>query len=233
MVEVESVYLNGLKVYPFKSTQDILDFINEQNRILVSVNAERIIDHDQVFTQLLEDHVGYADGEGAVLALRRKGIKSPKIAGCELWLDIIEQYQHQKSFYIIGAKPAVLKATIDKLKTEFPDMNLLGYRDGYFNAEEEAALVEKISVLKPDVVFVATGSPHQELLTKKMYNLHPAVYLGLGGSFDVYSGALKRAPVIFRKLKLEWLYRVLQQPSRLPRQLVHFKYLYHLIRNSF
>src|SRR5690606_1309319 len=109
---------------------------------------------------------------------------------------------------------------------DFPGIRVLAYRNGYLNSDEErGVLIGDIVEKKPDVVFVAMGSPKQELLMEEMRRAHPAVYQGLGGSFDVYTGQVRRAPVWWVEHNLEWLYRLLQEPSRAKRQI-------HLIRFS-
>ena len=117
-----------------------------------------------------------------------------------------------------------LKAKLSKLKEEFPRINILKYRDGYIKSDEEKQmLIDDIADKKPDVVFVAMGSPKQELLMEEMSKKHPAIYQGLGGSFDVYTGTVERAPEWWVKHNLEWAYRLIKQPSRINRQI-------HLVR---
>ena len=147
-----------------------------------------------------------------------------KIPGCELWLDIIKQNYKSKTFYLIGGKQKVLDQTVLNLKTEYPGIKILNYRNGYIKTEDdELALIKDIITLKPDVVFVAMGSPKQEVLMEKLHQKHKATYQGLGGSFDVYTGAVKRAPNWWVKNNLEWAFRLFKEPSRIKRQI-------HLIR---
>ena len=100
----------------------------------------------------------------------------------------------------------------------------MGYRNGYIRSEEERqALIADVVVRKPDVVFVAMGSPKQELLMEELLEWHPAIYQGLGGSFDVYTGHVRRAPAWWVRHNLEWAYRLVKEPVRIKRQI-------HLIR---
>ena len=113
---------------------------------------------------------------------------------------------------------------MNRLMKDYPGVVIAGYRDGYIKSEEEKeVLLNDIAEKKPDVVFVAMGSPKQELLMEEMQQVHPAVYQGLGGSFDVYTGNVERAPQWWVKHNLEWAYRLLRQPSRIGRQI-------HLVR---
>ena len=151
-----------------------------------------------------------------------------KIPGCELWLKIIRSlYREGKTFYLVGGKQQVIEATVEKLKKEFEGIRIVNYRNGYLKTpEERKALIEDIAEKKPDVVFVAMGSPKQELLMEEMLERHPAIYQGLGGSFDVYTGAVKRAPKWWVDHNLEFAYRLIRQPSRIKRQVHLLKFYY-------
>lgn len=220
------VELNGVKVHPFKSFGELLEYVSGRKGILVAINAEKILHATNQTRDIINRNIGYCDGIGAVMALNKKGFKNVvKIPGCELWLKIIDSlYKEDKSFYLIGSKPQVIEATISELKKEFIGIKIVNYRDGYIKTEQEKfALLDDIVDKKPDVVFVAMGSPKQELLMEEMYQRHQAIYQGLGGSFDVYTGNVERAPEWWVNHNLEWAYRLLKQPSRIGRQI-------HLVR---
>ena len=220
------VELNGVKVHPFTSFDELLDYVNGRKGILVAINAEKILHATDQTRNIINRNIGYCDGIGAVMALKKRGYDNVvKIPGCELWLKIIDAlYKEGKSFYLVGSKPAVIEATVEKLKGEFVGINIANYRDGYIKSDEEKqTLIDDIEAKKPDVVFVAMGSPKQELLMEEMYQRHPAIYQGLGGSFDVYTGNVERAPAWWVNHNLEWAYRLIKQPSRIKRQI-------HLVR---
>lgn len=227
-MKANHVKLNGVKTYAFSSKKDLIDYVSDKKKILIAVNAEKILCAGHL-RELINSNVGYTDGFGAVLAMKLHLIKGAiKIPGCELWLDIIRTLYRERSFYLVGSKPDVINKTIEKLLLEFPGINILNYRDGYLKSKEEKQeLILDIKTKRPDVVFVATGSPNQELLMEEMYSHHQALYMGLGGSFDVYIGAAKRAPKFYIKYRLEWMYRLLKDPLRIKRQihLVRFGYL--------
>ena len=160
------------------------------------------------------------------MALKEKGPKEViKIPGCELWLRIINMtYQQGKSYYLVGGKQEVIERTVKKLKEDYPGIRIANFRNGYIKTEEERKnLLEDIVTKRPDVVFVAMGSPKQELLMEEMAERHKAVYQGLGGSFDVYTGNVKRAPQWWVRHNLEWAYRLVKEPVRIKRQI-------HLVR---
>lgn len=226
MCEDKRVSLNGVKVNPFKSFDELLNYVTGRKGILVAINAEKILHATDQTRSIINRNIGYCDGIGAVMALNKRGYKDvAKIPGCELWLKIISAlYKDGKSFYLVGGKPEVIEATVTKLKKEFAGINITNYRDGYIKSDaEKQALIEDIAIRKPDVVFVAMGSPKQELLMEEISQKHQAIYQGLGGSFDVYTGTVERAPEWWVKHNLEWAYRLIKQPSRIKRQI-------HLVR---
>lgn len=222
------IQLNGIKVHPFPSDSSLLEYVEEHKGILVAINAEKILHANEQIQDIVNRNIGYCDGIGAVMAVRQHGaVDAVKIAGCELWLKIITTlYQKEKTFYLVGSKQPVIEKTISRLKEDFPGIQITGYRNGYIQTEtEQEELIEDIKTKQPDVIFVAMGSPKQELLMEKMYQAHPAIYQGLGGSLDVYTGNVKRAPEWWIKHNLEFAYRLLKQPSRIKRQIHLIKFL--------
>lgn len=218
-------FLNSVKTFAPQSRVDLIRFAIDKKCILIAVNAEKILHATDEIRNIINRNVGYPDGIGAVYALKKSGLKNVvKIPGCELWLDVIKQCISDKTFYLIGGKEEVIQHTIYKLKSECPSIQLVGFRNGYIkNSKEKEALKQDIIKKKPDVVFIGMGSPKQELLMDELHQLHSAVYQGLGGSFDVYTGFVKRAPEWWVKNNLEWAYRLLKQPIRIKRQI-------HLVR---
>lgn len=230
---MEKVSLNGVKVIPFTSDSELLEYIDLHKGILVAINAEKILHATDQTRSIINRNLGYCDGAGAMKALHKHGFTNAiKIPGCELWLKIISRFYKDHSFYLIGGKPEVIEETITKLKKEFKGINIVGYRDGYLmKPEDKQILIEDIANLKPDVVFVAMGSPKQELLMEEMQNRHKAIYQGLGGSFDVYTGYVHRAPQWWVKHNLEFAYRLIKQPSRIKRQIHLWRFLWKLETN--
>lgn len=228
---MEHKTLNGIQTFAPKSREEIMKYALDQKVILVAINAEKILHATDAFRAIINRNVGYPDGIGAVWALKKKGCeKVVKIPGCELWLDLIKEYVSSKTFYLVGSSEEVIQATVKKLKEEFPSINIVNFRNGYLKTKEERVkLIQDITERKPDVVFVAMGSPKQELLMEEMHRSYPAVYQGLGGSFDVYTGKVKRAPSWSVKYNLEWAYRLVKQPSRIKRQ-IHLVRFYLLLK---
>lgn len=228
---LEKVSLNGVEVFPYTSEQQLLQYVEEHKGILVAINAEKILHATDQTRAIINRNIGYCDGSGAMLALRQKGYKDAcKIPGCELWLKIIQAFYKEKTFYLVGAKPQVIQETVTKLQAEFPGVRIVGYRDGYIRtADEKEKLLADIEAKKPDVVFVAMGSPKQELLMEEIQRRHQAIFQGLGGSFDVYTGHVQRAPQWWVDHNLEFAYRLLKEPKRIKRQIYLVKYAYWLI----
>ena len=164
------IQLNGIKVHPFPSDSSLLEYVEEHKGILVAINAEKILHANEQIQDIVNRNIGYCDGIGAVMAVRQHGaVDAVKIAGCELWLKIITAlYQKEKTFYLVGSKQPVIEKTISRLKEDFPGIQITGYRNGYIQTEtEQEELIEDIKTKQPDVIFVAMGSPKQELLMEK------------------------------------------------------------------
>ena len=230
---MQQILLGGVEVYPFTSAEELISYVSGHPAILVAINAEKILHATDELKAIYNRNLGYSDGAGAVLALKKKGHqKACKIAGCELWLKIIERYSREKSFYLVGGKPEVIEETIQKLRADFPRINIVGYRDGYLKGNDDETLIADIAEKKPDVVFVAMGAPKQELLMERMQRVHPnAIYQGLGGSFDVYTGRVERAPEWWIRHNLEFAYRLIKQPSRIKRQIHLVRFLFRVLTN--
>ncbi len=218
---------NGVMCYAFTSFNQIIDYVKEKKGLLVAINAEKILHATDETRDIINRNIGYSDGIGAVMALKQHGAEAVKIPGCELWLKIIERlHKEGKSFYLIGGKQEVIDETVEKLRREFEGVNIIGYRNGFIKTDEEKqALIADVVEKKPDVVFVAMGSPKQELLMEEMIEKHSAIYQGLGGSFDVYTGHVERAPKWWVDHNLEFAYRLIKQPSRITRQIHLVKFL--------
>lgn len=230
------VNINGVKIYPFTSFRQLLKHVEAHKGILVAINAEKILHATEQTRSIINRNIGYCDGAGAVMALHKKGYYDvTKIPGCVLWLRIIDALREEgKTFYLVGSKQEVIESTVEKLQQEKDGINIIGYRNGYIKTEEEKkALLDDIAEKKPDVVFVAMGSPKQELLMEEMYERHPAIYQGLGGSFDVYTGKVKRAPDWWVDHNVEWLYRLINEPSRIKRQIHLIRFLANIKMNKY
>ncbi len=231
---MERTYLRGVGVFPFASEQELIDYVERRPGILVAVNAEKVLHADDELRGLINRNIGYCDGAGAVKGLRKKGHGDvSKIAGCELWLKIIERMYRERTFYLVGGRQEVIDQTVEKLRSQFDGIRIVGYRNGYIADDEQCeALLDDIARKSPDVVFVAMGSPRQERLMERMQQRHKAIYQGLGGSFDVYTGHVERAPKWWIDHNMEFAYRLIKEPRRIKRQIHLVKYAYWLAFNK-
>jgi len=226
--------INGFKVYGFESRNKLISHIKANPTILIAVNAEKIYAGNDELKDISHEGVGYPDGIGAVRALKKKGVKNAvRVPGSELWLDIISTLNTEDSVYLLGATNQVINATVAKLNQIYPSLKIVGYRNGFLNENDIINLEKDILEKKPTAVFVAQGSPRQERLMRRLQQGHHAIYMGLGGSFDVFTGNVKRAPRIFRENGLEWLFRLITQPKRIKRQWVYIPFLINLYRDKY
>lgn len=158
-----------------------------------------------------------------------------KIAGIEVMDEILSRYSKEnKSVYFLGAEEDVIFSFVENIRNKYPSLNISGFHNGFWKESEEETIISKIKECNPDGLFVALGCPKQELFIKKYMDiLECHVFMGVGGSFDVVSGKIKRAPGIFIKLNLEWFYRIMKEPKRIVRLGVIFKFLLYTIVYKF
>lgn len=209
-----------------EAMQKVEEFVLEQKpHHIVTANPE-IIYASNYNPELLGivNHAALvtADGTGVVWASGQLGRHlQERVTGIDLVYKICEKApQKGWKLFILGSAPGVADAAADNIRKMYPGVEIVGTQHGYFKPEEEPEIVEIIKKSTPDVLFVALGAPKQEFwISKYMDELQVPVMLGIGGSMDVLSGNVKRAPEIWQKMNLEWLYRLLSQPSRWKRML--------------
>ena len=157
------------------------------------------------------------DGIGVEIGLKILGHKVRRIAGIEFAHRMIEECaKNSQSVALIGAKPEIVEKAKENLINEFQQLYITYIHDGYFDDDEK--ILNELKIRQPRLVLCALGSPKQEEFIFKAKKILPeALLIGVGGSFDVWSGVVKRAPVIYQKLGLEWLYRTAKEPKRFKR----------------
>lgn len=209
--------------------RDILNTLEErinqgQKTFLVTANPEIVMyaKQDQEYREIVSkaDFV-IADGYGVVLGSKILGDPVPeRIPGFDLMMDLLKTAdQKQWSAYFLGAKNEVIEKAVAKVTRDYPNLQIAGWHDGYF--QDSADIRREIGQAKPDLIFAALGFPKQEKwICENLPHFEKGLFIGVGGSFDVLAGTVKRAPLIWQKMNLEWLYRLLQQPSRWKRMLV-------------
>jgi N-acetylglucosaminyldiphosphoundecaprenol N-acetyl-beta-D-mannosaminyltransferase len=195
-----------------------LAFIEEGGpHLVVTPNAEIAYNaaHDSSLAEIINGaDLVIPDGIGIVMASRILGDPVPeKVAGTDLATNLLKELNAQKRgrVFLFGTKPEVVAEAARRLKERYPGITIAGYRDGFFKPEEEPEIIAQIRAARADLLFVALGSPKQERwLAKHLPELGVKVGIGVGGTIDVWAGAVPRAPEWVQKLGFEWLYRIVK-----------------------
>lgn len=195
---------------------------NNKKMFIVTANPETLMmsEKDMELNNLLNDKntILVPDGIGVVKALKilNYDVKE-RIAGIDISNTLLEYGNKlKKSIYLFGAKQDVIDSMKDVINNKYSNLEVVGSSNGYVSDRDE--VFDEIKKLKPDIILVALGIPMQEkLIYKHLKDFDKGIFVGVGGSFDVISGHKKRAPKIFIKLNLEWLYRIICEPKRLKR----------------
>lgn len=196
---------------------------SKKNLHVVTINPEIILaaEKNQELAAIIKNaELIIPDSTGMELSVKSLGYNNiKKLAGIEFSEALIERCaKNNYKTAFIGATQEVIELLQTELKTKYPELNIVYTRNGYFKEEDIPEISENLKQSNPDLLLVALGAPKQEYFIKKhMEILQGTVMIGVGGSFDVWAKKVKRAPVIFRMFGLEWLYRLIKQPSRFSR----------------
>lgn len=187
---------------------------------IVTINPEMIMNaqNNQEFLEIIKNSdLNIPDGVGVEVALKMRKINLARIRGVDFSRELIRiASENNYRVAFLGAKEEVIQKAKENFLTQYPDLNMVYVRNGYFESENE--IIEELKQANPQILLVGLGSPKQEELISKLKNiLKGCAMVGVGGSFDVFSGLTKESPIIFRKLGLEWLYRTIGQPERFKR----------------
>jgi N-acetylglucosaminyldiphosphoundecaprenol N-acetyl-beta-D-mannosaminyltransferase len=225
-----------------KTRQQILEELlqrirNKEKTFVVTANPEIVMfarkDPSYFHTIAAADYI-VADGIGIVIA--SKMLKKPlpeRVAGFDLMTELLRLADRNRwKVFLLGAKEEVIPLTVENIKQKYPNLIIAGFHHGYFE-DNDKHIVELVKESKADLVFVALGFPRQEKWIYEHYPLFDqGIFIGVGGSFDVLAGKVKRAPEIWQKLNIEWLYRLIQQPSRWRRMVALPQFLFEVIKNK-
>ena len=195
-----------------------------QSAAILAINPEKVIKcQDDADFHGLIDQAGLLipDGIGVVLVARimgERGIK--RVPGAELMPGLCELAEKKGyTVFLFGAAPEVNALTAEKIQARYPGINIIGKQHGYIVPEEMDGFIDRLKQLSPNILFVALGSPKQEeWIMRHLPDIKVGICQGVGGTFDVISGKVRRAPGFIRSMHLEWLYRLLANPARLVRQ---------------
>lgn len=218
---IMDTYVDNLSMT--ETVEYVDEFIRNKKPLhLVGVNADKINElqkNSRLKKIINESDIINADGVSVVWAAKVLGMPlKERVAGIDLMYELLKLCQEKKySVYLLGAKQHIIEKSYANIKKSFPELNIVGYRNGYFKKEEWENVTRQIQETGADIVFIGISSPLKEYLVD--YMLHEgglnSVLMGVGGSFDVVSGVIARAPKWMQKAGLEWFFRFLQEPARL------------------
>lgn len=185
----------------------------------VVLNAAKVVqmNKDSRLRETIE-RCDLINADGASVVWASKVLKKPlpeRVAGIDLFLHIVERAaQTGHRLYFLGATDDVLQEMLRRFEDQYPGLNIVGYRNGYWQDDDE--VVAEIRAARPHFLFLAIPSPRKEFwLSERLFQLRVPFVMGVGGSFDVAAGHVKRAPVWVQKAGCEWMYRLCQEPRRM------------------
>lgn len=208
----------GVHMVTMGETLTILDrFVREGiPKVVVTADAAGIVaaQTDPDWKEIMENaDLVTPDSVGVLWASARYGKPiSERVSGVELVEKLVEKGYR---CYFLGAAPGIAEMAKEQLLAKYPKAQVVGVQDGFFTEADEERVVSVASQVKPEVLLVAMGIPKQEkFIVKHLHEIGAAVNMGVGGSFDVLSGTVKRAPKALQSLRLEWLWRLIQNPKK-------------------
>lgn len=195
---------------------------NKSGCHIITINPEMIMGSIQnpSFGEILKGaDLIIPDGIGIKIVLKKLKLDIEQVPGIEFSEKLIEICsKNEYSVAFLGSSRDVVEAASQNMQKKYPGLNVVFVQDGFFDENEEAKIIESLESIKPNVVFAALGVPKQEVWISQYKNrLNSSIMVGVGGSFDVWANKIQRAPLGFRKLGLEWFYRLITQPSRFNR----------------
>ena len=216
---LEKIYNEEENIF-YSILEDLLT--TNKKKFIITVNPEIIMKsykNIEIKEMLLNDNnILVPDGISIIKKAKQYNINiKERITGVDISSKALEICnKNKKRIYLFGSKKEVLDKLIININQKYPNINIVGFSDGY--VEDKDKIMQEIISLSPDLILIALGVPNQELLINKyIEKAKKGVFIGVGGTFDVLSGCKKRAPKLFIKLNLEWLYRIICEPTRLKR----------------
>ena len=216
-------------------TKNLIEESNKSCKIVVAPNTEFIMmaQKDEEFYNILRNaELATPDSVGVMIGgkLQKKPFKA-RIPGQAYFRKVLEVGEKEGwTFYMLGGEGDVPRLAVENVKKVYPNLKIVGYHEGFFEDDSEDDIINEINTLQPNVLFVAMGAPIQEKwIAKNKSRLKVDIAAGQGGTFDYESGKVKRAPEIVQKLCIEWLWRLILQPTRIKRMIVLPIYLIKII----
>jgi N-acetylglucosaminyldiphosphoundecaprenol N-acetyl-beta-D-mannosaminyltransferase len=219
----------GSRVTPFESYGQAVDFVEDrlsrgQKLFCVAINPEKVYRaaHNTELNRILgQADMGICDGVGIAIAAKLLyGESIPRCTGVDLFYQLVRKAAERRwKVFLLGATPETNEKACANLCRQYPTLQIVGRQHGYF--ESSSAVIDQINASEANIVFVAMGTPRQEFwIAENRAKIKADFLMGVGGTFDVVSGSVRRAPAIFRKTGTEFLYRLISNPGRWRRQIV-------------
>ncbi len=205
---------------------------------IIAINPEKVIkcrEDPALLQQARAAGLLIPDGIGVVLAARLFGLcRMRRVPGSELMPEMCARAAKAGyRVFLFGGSEAVNRRTVEVLQARYPGINIVGAQHGYVTEDEMPGLIGRINAAQTQILFVALGSPKQELwMERYLDQTSIKVCQGVGGTFDVICGNVRRAPAVFRRLHMEWLYRLITQPRRAARQVALPKFVVLVLRQA-
>lgn len=236
-IEVLNVLIDAITMT--EAVNKLENFITERvPHLVATANAEMVMmaQEDSELAKILKNaDLVVPDGAGVVWAARHKGINMPeRVAGYDLvqrFLAIAADRGYR--IFLFGGSHGVAEKAKAEAERKYPGVKIVGTCNGFFNEKTEPDILDKINTSNTDVLLVALGVPKQEKwLSKNLRKLNVSVAIGVGGTFDVMAGTVKRAPLWMQQANLEWLYRLALQPQRAIRMLALPRFVFRVMRQK-
>jgi N-acetylglucosaminyldiphosphoundecaprenol N-acetyl-beta-D-mannosaminyltransferase len=239
---MESIKILGIKINKVTNKEAFDYFVellkeNETSSIFTP-NPEIVMmaqKDDELKKAIFESNLVIPDGIGLIFASKLYNLGlSERVTGFDLMNKMLEYSNRRKlKVFLLGAKPGVAEEAKKNVNDKYKNINIVGTHHGYFDEKESLEVLDLVNEKKPDILFVALGASRQEKwINQNKKIINASVAMGVGGALDVWAGDVKRAPEIFIKLNLEWLYRLIKQPSRFKRILEIPKFMVKVLLNK-
>lgn len=235
----ETIDILGLH-FTKKNFNDMIGIISERihehkKSFIVTANPEIVMHslEDEEYRQVL-DKADYIVPDGIGIIIASKIVGSPlkeRVTGYDLMISLLQKADKDGlSIFLLGGQEEINDEAANNIRNTYSNVKIVGQQHGFFDLNDPQ-MAEKIEQLSPDIIFVALGFPRQEKWIGQHYSTFTkGIFIGVGGSIDVLSGRVKRAPVIWQKMKVEWLYRLIKQPSRWRRMLALPRFMLSVLK---
>lgn len=224
-----------------EATRRISEFVNSTSYHMVFTPNPEIVmlakDNKDFKAVMKRADLIVPDGIGVVLASKILNDSLPeRVAGYDLVQNTMKQAVDKGyRYYFLGSKPGVAEMAAEKMRSQYPGIQIVGTHDGYFKEEQVPEIIEEINNSNANILLVALGAPRQELWIDQYRDQlqHIRVAIGVGGSLDGMAGIVKRAPEFFQKVGLEWFYRLISQPTRAKRMMILPKFVVEVYKEKY